>query len=49
MRLLIGDTDLRLRLAQAGAKTVHEKFSSEPGIDFVAAQLTASRAQRKAA
>ena len=49
MRLLMNDSDLRLRLARAGAKNVREKFSSEPGIDFVAAKLTASRAGRKAA
>jgi glycosyltransferase involved in cell wall biosynthesis len=49
IRLLIQDTDLRLRLAKAGAKNVRENFSSEPGIDFVAAKLRASRGKRKAA
>ena len=34
---------------EAGAKSVREKFSSEPGIDFVAAKLKASRAGAKAA
>jgi glycosyltransferase involved in cell wall biosynthesis len=49
MRHLMDDNELRLRLAKAGAKNVREKFSSEPGIDFVAAKLKASRARRKAA
>lgn len=49
LRRLMDDDDLRLRLAMAGAKTVREKFSSEPGIDFVAAKLRASRAKLKAA
>ena len=49
MRRLIDDDELRLRLAKAGAKNVREKFSSEPGIDFVAAKLSASRARKKAA
>ena len=47
--LLMDDEALRLRLANAGAKTVRERFSSEPGIDFVAAKLKASRARLKAA
>lgn len=46
---LIDDEALRLRLAAAGAKRVREKFSCEPGIDFVASLLTASRARRRAA
>jgi glycosyltransferase involved in cell wall biosynthesis len=49
IRNLIDDDDLRLRLASAGAKNVREKFSSEPGIDFVAAKLKASRRKLKAA
>jgi glycosyltransferase involved in cell wall biosynthesis len=49
IRRLIDDGDLRLRLAKAGAKNVRERFSAEPGIDFVAAKLNASRARRKAA
>jgi glycosyltransferase involved in cell wall biosynthesis len=48
MRQLMADDALRLRLAKAGAKNVREKFSSEPGVDFVAAKLIASRARRKA-
>jgi glycosyltransferase involved in cell wall biosynthesis len=49
MRRLIEDDGLRGRLASAGAKNVRERFSSEPGIDFVAAKLKASRAKLKAA
>jgi glycosyltransferase involved in cell wall biosynthesis len=49
IRQLMDDDGLRLRLAKAGAKNVREKFSSEPGIDFVAAKLNASRSRRKAA
>lgn len=49
LRLLLDDTGLRLRLTEAGAKIVREKFSSEPGIDFVAAKLRASRAKLRAA
>lgn len=49
MRLLMGDAELRLRLANTGAKNVRQKFSAEPGIDFVAAKLRASRTGRKAA
>jgi glycosyltransferase involved in cell wall biosynthesis len=49
MRRLIDDDDLRMRLAAAGAQNVRERFSSGPGIDFVAAKLTASRAKLKAA
>jgi glycosyltransferase involved in cell wall biosynthesis len=47
--MLIDDDALRLRLAAAGAKTVREKFSSEPGIDFVAKRLWASDRKPKAA
>jgi len=46
---LIDDDALRSRLAEAGAKNVREKFSSEPGIDFVAKQLRASGRKLKAA
>jgi glycosyltransferase involved in cell wall biosynthesis len=49
VRHLMEDDALRIRLAKAGAKNVRERFSSEPGIDFVAAKLNASRARRKAA
>ncbi len=49
IRLMMDDPDLRLRLAEAGAKNVRARFSSEPGIDRVAKKLTASRARRKAA
>jgi glycosyltransferase involved in cell wall biosynthesis len=49
MRRLMDDDGFRLRLAKAGAKNVREKFSSEPGIDFVAAKLIASRTRKKAA
>jgi glycosyltransferase involved in cell wall biosynthesis len=49
IRRLIEDEPLRLKLAAAGAKTVREKFSSEPGIDFVARKLDASRPRSKAA
>jgi glycosyltransferase involved in cell wall biosynthesis len=49
MQNLIEDDALRLRLAKAGEKNVREKFSSEPGIDFVAAKLNALRARKKAA
>jgi glycosyltransferase involved in cell wall biosynthesis len=49
MRRLIGDRTLRLKLARAGAENVRERFSSEPGIDFVARKLRASRARRQAA
>jgi glycosyltransferase involved in cell wall biosynthesis len=49
MRKLLGDPALRLRLAQAGAADVRERFSSEPGIDFVGDLLRASRVERQAA
>ena len=39
LRTLFGDADLRGRLAQAGAERVRREFSSEPGIDFIAARL----------
>jgi hypothetical protein len=41
--LLIGDAELRRRLGEAGARSVRQKFSSEPGIDFVARMLGESR------
>jgi glycosyltransferase involved in cell wall biosynthesis len=46
---LIGDADLRGRLGEAGAKTVRERFSAEPGLDFVATMLRASQSERRAA
>ncbi len=49
MRRLLSDEALRLSLAKAGGAHVREKFSSEPGIDFVADMLSASRAGRRAA
>jgi hypothetical protein len=49
MRRLIDDRELRLRLAKAGAKTVREKFSADPGIDRVAAKLSGSRTRKRAA
>ena len=42
-------SDLKRRNDEAGAKNVREKFSSEPGIDFVAKQLRASGRKLKAA
>jgi glycosyltransferase involved in cell wall biosynthesis len=49
LRRLLDDPGLRRRLGEAGARTVRERFSCEPGIDFVAAQLARSRKGRKAA
>lgn len=49
MRHLIADPPLRLRLAEAGAAHVRERFSCEPGIDIVAELLRAARAQQQAA
>jgi glycosyltransferase involved in cell wall biosynthesis len=49
MRRLLRDDTLRLKLATAGAENVRERFSSDPGIDFVADMLRASRAARQAA
>ncbi len=49
LRHLIDDSELRARLGQAGAENVRERFSSEPGIDFVAKKLRAARARRQAA
>jgi hypothetical protein len=36
-------------LGDAGAKSVRERFSSEPGLDFVANRLRASQNERRAA
>ena len=47
--LLIRDAQLRQKLARAGAEHVRKKFSSEPGIDFVARKLRASASRRQAA
>lgn len=49
LRRLAGDPALRLGLAEAGAKRVRARFSSEPGIDFVADRLRRSRGARRAA
>jgi glycosyltransferase involved in cell wall biosynthesis len=49
IRRLMDDDALRLRLGASGAENVRRKFSSEPGIDFVAAKLRASTGRRKAA
>lgn len=46
LRLLIGDRALRERLGRAGAASVRERFSSEPGIDFLASILARSRTGR---
>jgi glycosyltransferase involved in cell wall biosynthesis len=49
LRLLIGNPALRWRLGDAGAASVRSRFSSEPGIDFVAGLISASRIRREAA
>jgi glycosyltransferase involved in cell wall biosynthesis len=49
IRKLIEDPHLRRRLGDAGARTVREKFSCEPGIDQVAKLLRKSTARRNAA
>ncbi len=49
IRRLIDDPVLRLRLGAAGGRNVRAHFSTEPGIDFVAAKLRAARPRRKAA
>jgi len=46
---MMDEPSLRLKLAEAGARDVRARFSSEPGIDFVAKKLNASRPRRKAA
>jgi len=49
LRRLMEDAALRRRLGEAGASSVRERFSSEPGIDFIAALLRKSLARREAA
>jgi glycosyltransferase involved in cell wall biosynthesis len=49
LRTLLGDADLRNRIAAAGATRVRRDFSSEPGIDFVAKLLRDSVARQVAA
>jgi glycosyltransferase involved in cell wall biosynthesis len=49
LRQLMEDAGLRRRLGRAGARSVRERFSSEPGIDFLAEKLRAGRARRAAA
>ncbi len=44
---MIDEPALRRSLAEAGAKNVRARFSSEPGIDFVAKRLRASRSRRE--
>jgi glycosyltransferase involved in cell wall biosynthesis len=46
---LMGDEPLRRRLGATGAASVRRRFSSAPGIDFVARLLAASRTGRQAA
>ena len=48
LKLLISDAQLRRRLGNAGAQNVRQKFSSEPGINFVARKLL-DRSGRQAA
>ena len=48
IRKMIEEPTLRLKLAEAGAKKVRARFSSGPGIDFVAKKLAASRTRRRA-
>jgi glycosyltransferase involved in cell wall biosynthesis len=49
LRRLLDDARLRRRLGRAGAKSVRDGFSSEPGLDFLAEKLRTGRAQRAAA
>jgi glycosyltransferase involved in cell wall biosynthesis len=49
IRRLMDDLAFRRRLGDAGAKTVREEFSCEPGIDRVAKLLRKSAARRRAA
>ncbi len=49
LKLLVGDAGLRARIGEAGARNVRENFSSEPGLDLVAAMLGKSRLRRAAA
>jgi glycosyltransferase involved in cell wall biosynthesis len=46
---LMANELLRSELGRAGAENVRKHFSSEPGIDFVAAKLRASIVRRRAA
>jgi glycosyltransferase involved in cell wall biosynthesis len=46
---MMDEPALRLHIADAGARNVRLRFSSEPGIDFVAKRLRSSRPRRKAA
>ncbi len=48
IRRLIGDPAFRLTLGRKGAANVRERFSSEPGIDFIAEKLNASRRSQAA-
>jgi glycosyltransferase involved in cell wall biosynthesis len=43
---LIGDPAARLRLGGAGRRRVLERFAMEPGIDRLAARLSALRERR---
>jgi glycosyltransferase involved in cell wall biosynthesis len=47
--LLLHDASLRRKLARAAAENVRKKFSSEPGIDFLARKFRASLSGRQAA
>jgi glycosyltransferase involved in cell wall biosynthesis len=49
LRRLMDDAGLRRRLARAGARSVRERFASDPGLDFLAEKLRAGRARRAAA
>lgn len=49
MQRLIDNSELRLRLARAGAKNVREKFSTDPGLDRLAAKLRSSQTRKQAA
>jgi len=48
LRRLMDDHELRLRLANAGAKNVRAKFSSDPGLNRLAAKLRSSQASKQA-
>jgi hypothetical protein len=43
------DSEIRLRLARAGAKNVREKFSTDPGLDRLATKLRGSQSRKQAA
>jgi glycosyltransferase involved in cell wall biosynthesis len=49
LRTLLGDAELRERIAAAGATRVRREFSSEPGIDFIANLLRDSVSRQAAA